>query len=118
MAKQEAITEIMSWLRETKSFITEQAPEVVQQILTLCFWKSLLGASILLVVGTVIMYWGVRWIKLGRKTRDSEAQLGGYCVGFIGSLVWGCMLVCLYHTLFITFFPKVYLLEYLGGLVK
>lgn len=119
---EEALGKVMSWLETSEVFVTEQAPLLAQEIVSLGYWMSAWGVvigTVLIGIGVIVGYFTVtahkRKIDIGIETIIEV--IGGF-VG-VGSVIVGfCMSVCSIETLIkITFAPRLYLLQELQKLL-
>ena len=117
----ELAEELLTTLQSTKEFVLEQAPDVVQQVLAWAVWSSGLGivAGLGLIAGSLYLFkLAKRWYNEDKGSfKDSEV------IPFVFGLVcavWGVTAACLNVATLTKALvaPKLYLIEYLGGLVK
>jgi len=116
---QKAVTEIIEWTKGAKDFVSEQAPELVREVLAWGFWSHCILVIIfgLLLLASIVG--ACKLIKGAKKAYDAD----GWIVGFIFTTLFSIgltvgVIINLYGCFYITIAPRVYLLKYLGGLVK
>lgn len=103
---------VLKTLNEGKDFVAEQAPLVMQELLTWKAWQHGLTV-ILLIIGAVAMFWGGKLLlNASFKTTEPEPGALGVCslVGgatCCGFCVW--QVFCLVQVLVA---PRVYLIEW------
>ena len=117
----QALEGVLSTMSETKGFVLEQAPEVIQQLL---LYKTIGCAAgvVLTLLPIVASYF---WIK--KAFLEYEKNLSDQNVYIImAGIIFGCLLtplsvlclcVCSMNLIKITIAPKIYILEYVAGLV-
>jgi len=113
-----AIKEIIEWAKGAKEFVSEQSPELVQEILRWGFWSSTIVAIICAILVPVLL---VAACKIGKDCLDRKnpTALYGCIILSIGCL--SCiisMFVNGYQAFYIALAPRVYLLGYLKNLMK
>lgn len=120
----ELINEILTILKSTKSFVVNQMPDVVQQIL---HW-SIAESALLILIG-LGMFVGAVWglIKIRQKWKDRAnhydddeflfiiSAIGCVCGGFVSVPIF---FINLFSLVKILVAPKIYLLEYFTGLLR
>ena len=103
--------ELLNAIVGTKNFIVEQAPDVAQQLLAYHLVTNSIGA-VLVLLFTVVFAHLVRWYY---KAESAE----GVLVMAIAFTVSVCFLIeCLTSLAKVILAPKIFLIEYLGGLLK
>jgi hypothetical protein len=114
------VVEMTNILQSSKTFVIEQAPDVIQQVVKLHMAQALylIGVGlVLLVSGMSIVTWANKKFKEGRD-QEVLGMFAGImsvvCVG-IGTLMFFCNL---YEAVSIWVAPKVHLLEYFAHLVR
>lgn len=102
---------------KTGDFVTDQAPDVVHQLLVWKLASSVLVAAVLLFVAAIfarLVYRATKW-----KDDDRDAQAACVVAGTVGAALCGAAGVSAAITaLQIWLAPKVYLIEYAASLVK
>lgn len=115
---QEAVGEIIEWTKGAKDFVSEQAPELVREVLAWGFWSHAIWAIACGLGVTLFVLVAIICARAFSKT-DNDDYVGGALVGMIGALIIGVFLVCnVIDMFYVVIAPRVYLLEYLKGLVK
>lgn len=109
------------------TFLSEQLPEVVSQLLMWKFTQSLIYAliglaTLLVMVGMPLLaiWWYTRQVKRSRYESDEETVGAGFLVWLALEL---CMIPIVVSTLNFTWLqiwiaPKVFLIEYAARLIK
>ena len=120
--QEEAWKFLLESLRETKTFVLEQAPDVLQQLIT---WKRveyLVGFALATVLTAVLLR--AAWVAGKRACRSDPHRFdeGQTCLAIFatsGSAVTVAWAIgCGYYGLMVWCAPKVFLLLYLASLVK
>lgn len=109
--KEEAIAELMKYLKEAVDFSKEQAPDVVKQMLTMgafqAWFAIIIGIS-LLVVGLALVLIGTK------KGLNDDVMFGVWFFGAIFVITGMIMIPINYYKYYkVTKCPKVYILEQL-----
>lgn len=99
-------------LSKTKDFVIEQAPDVIQQLLTWRFTISIIECCSLLILMPILAYLCYRTINC--KYWDSGKEWPAFFVFFCGAGFVFCFfcLFLTYEWLKIWLAPKLFLLEY------
>ena len=112
---QDALGVLLQDMLSAKEFVVDQAPDVVQQLLTIGMWDATMSVSIGVVLA--IVAWRT-WITLWASENEETKPLGpifGCIVGFVATLfIFGGS----YYALKIKVAPKVYIIEYVMDLVN
>lgn len=111
-----AAQELLTVVKDSKQFILEQAPDVVQEIIRWGIGKNCFQ----LILGTLFLLisWKLYLAKLkGKEWVDDEIMPVVLAVGILG--VGGALLApsSIFNLIKIYAAPKLYILEYLGNLV-
>lgn len=111
----ELAQKVLEMLTAAEGFVLEQAPDVVQQLLVWQFWSSVVGFVICLVVFFVCA-WAVWRLFKSADNYGPDPVIIIPSVAVIISTLIGC--ISFFNALQIHLAPKVFLLEYLRGIVK
>jgi len=107
----EQITELMTWLRDAKGFIGDNAPDVAREIMAVGYWGNLIGmitTGVILLVSVVIGIWAIR---------DNLEVVGVLTlIPLLFSLMGFVITTCKF--VYVVMAPKAYLLEQLAGMLK
>lgn len=113
---------LLESLKETKGFAIEQAPDVIQQLVFWKAWQYGLMACFLLVcvVGLIVAIFAIcrvidRHDNICPEAGKLIARILG---GGIAALVTGFFLDQAYWLLMLWLAPKVFVLEYVSGLIR
>lgn len=106
--------EMLDILKSTKNFVLEQAPDLIRQLCVLKMWELALTAILGFVILTLTL-WAT--VAAWKKLEDYERPLL-MLMGFPG--VFGAVMFCcgIMNFIKITVAPKIFLIEYLSGLLK
>lgn len=119
----EALRGLLDTFKDSKDFVLEQAPDVVQQLIlykTVYHGSVVLGGMLLMLLGAYLLY---RGIKLGQESKWSDEMATPVIIqalfGFVGGLT-GIIAFSNNIQIFMKVWlaPKVYLLEYISSLIK
>ena len=112
------LSKALEYIETAESFVVEQAPLLVQEILMFGLADACLSAFILLVLVVGLGYGTYRVVKLAIKDgADEAAFILGLCGG--GGAI-GCtigLFQCVFTIAKITFAPRLYLLQELKALL-
>ena len=112
------LSKALEYIETAESFVVEQAPLLVQEILMFGLADACLTAFILLVLVVGLGYGTYRVVKAAIKDEAIEAAFLIGVVGGGGSL--GCtigLFQCVFTIAKITFAPRLYLLQELKSLL-
>jgi len=119
MENLDKITEkLIEWLETTEVLAQEQVPIILQEVLTWHLISTLVSMALILIG---ITGYFVFLVKAKRPIIEDDATPRGVfaLIGGIGSSIgFLALLIDLYIVLQIYFAPRVYLIEYLKGLVN
>ncbi len=117
---EEFLKELLTWLKESKSFVSEQAPEVIQQYLLWGIVDNVGMIALAAVVITVSYFATFKWApqdKCAGSWRFEKFITG--LAGGVLSVFFGIGAIISAFTLAkILIAPKLYLLQAIGRLVK
>lgn len=106
----------MEVAEKTGDFVTEQAPDVVQQMLVWKFAQALVVGLVCAIVSFTCAYLVYRVARAERLEEwHDPATVASMLFGIPASFV---MVSCLLEALQIWLAPKVYLIEYTANLIK
>ena len=109
--KTKLFTELFEFVQNTKTFASDQIPDILQQLIA---WK--MGVAAFGVVVGLAMFWFSYKCYVWLKEKDSEPVFWGWLLSFIaGSVFTICSML---ELLQLTLAPKIYIIEYLSRLVK
>lgn len=122
----ERISKILDWMADrvskTENFVLEQAPDVIQQIVTMDAVDSMLvGACLVLLAGVIAMVCAIIMYRTSRtKNPDTEKStaygmttfIGGFAVVVVMFFAVANFRTCIKAT----YAPKGYLMERIGVL--
>lgn len=102
---------LLRTLQDGKDFTISQAPDVVQQYLSWCFWSNAFGAIFWTIVFVAVIIGTVKTMGNFSK-KDTEIRI---LISFLGGVI-ACLPakfcgVCFYCALYIYVAPKAYLLD-------
>lgn len=115
---------LLNGLEKATDFAAEQAPLVVQELIT---WQRVqtLACAVLCAVGSYVAY--RRSVRLSKRLQESlDRHDGNDCAWFLGTILSGiaclglsiAVTVNLYYAFQVWCAPRVYLLEYVRTLAK
>lgn len=111
--------ELLNWLQGTRTFVLEQAPDLAKEIVAWGRVESALGILLGLIIlggASILGYWGRKiWLKDNWADCLVLFWIFGVILGTVGVAVTLCNFSNFAEA---TFAPKIYLLEYLGHLLK
>lgn len=101
------------------SFLSEQIPDVIQQLLMWQFAKNCLAVLLASVLPFLFVYFFKKVVE-EEKNHPYGGPLAPYCIigGFVSAASLLFAIRCLFEALQIYIAPKVYLIEYAASLVK
>lgn len=114
----EAINEILEWAKGAKEFVSEQAPELVREILAWGFWSSAIVAIVCAILVPVLL---VLAYKLGKDSLERETPLAFFSCMVLSISCFLCTIALsmnAYQAFYVSIAPRMYLLECLRDLVK
>ncbi|KKN92474.1 hypothetical protein LCGC14_0209650 [marine sediment metagenome] len=114
----EAIAKVMEYVESTESFVVEQAPLLVQEILTYSlFYNGVWSVFWGLAFGGV-MYATVKLWRILDTSKNGEDPCFAFMLGlFGGGATLAGFLVCLFTVAKIILAPRLFLMEQLKGLL-
>jgi len=127
---QDAIGEILEWTKGAKDFVSAQAPEVVKEILRWGFWSNLIWVAFSIGVMWLLLKvsnWWMDYTPEGdendkpaeRSEKLHPAYSGFVCICYAGIAVFGIFIIIdLLDVLYITIAPRLYLIDYLKGMMQ
>lgn len=105
----------------SKDFVAREAPLVVQEYLTWCFWEACLWMTLnSIIVALFLTVWSRPCLRLA-KSDTPEDVFGGLGLALGGAAAIGLSYSAVYNALTalqITIAPRVFLLERIAELVK
>jgi len=111
------VTNINNGVESAWGFLTEQTPEIIQQLLIWYLVDSALGLGIAISIAIAVRFIFLKYVKSEKSTDE------GRCIGCIVSwvcvfccFIWG--ICCLSSIVKLWIAPKVWLLEYITAMVK
>ncbi len=110
----QALKEILDAIIVTKDFVIEQAPDVVQQLLAWRFTISLVGFVVLLLIFVVI--WVISFFI--RKNVDDGDEIFVIAIAGFASAIPLVLLPLVCDWLKILIAPKLFIIEYIMGMIK
>ncbi len=115
-ASAKTIEEVLGWVRDSKGFVLDQAPDIAQQYLLWIQAEAVLGLILCFTVGLATwIYVGRRWDKESGKVWDQDFDV--FMVSICGSFLPVIFTCGNIHTLVKCHFaPKIVLLEGLSKL--
>ena len=118
----DALRGVMETVRETKDFVLEQAPEIVQQLVTYHYIYSLCcvlaGVLFILLSVSLIGYGVFNGIKCRWDDKKCEKYLPFIIIGCIASVPGiATFFVNLPYFLKVSLAPKVFILEYFARMI-
>ena len=111
----EAVKEVFEWIKGAKDFVAEQAPMLVNEVISWGFWSHFVIGSIAFIffITTIVCFF-----KSVKGLMSGEPYIAGIIVSFIiGGIALGMALYNLYMCLYVYFAPRMYLIEYFKELV-
>lgn len=121
----EVVEKLLGYIETTESFVVEQAPLVVQEIL-IEPWLETLYSIPLLLISISICYCSVKLFSIGVNEPDQSPKGVFYvsssallCIsGLFGFIKFGIiLLVGIRDVLSATFTPRLYIIEYLKDIL-
>ena len=121
----EAVTEITTWVKGARDFVTEQAPELVREVLAWGFWSQVVWATIYLFIALSFAFVLRKLVKFGLGKAEEhdwdDNEIIGFKVGMIFShvpvLVFFILtMIKVSNAVYIHIAPRMYLLSYLKKL--
>ena len=115
---EQGLAKALSYIEATGTFVVEQAPLLVQEVLAYGLASSIMAALIFSVMGVAMGYGTYRGCKAANEDDCDEAALligilgGGTVIGLAIALVQDAFVIAK-----IVFAPRLYLLETLSDLV-
>ena len=113
---EQRLVKALAYIEATESFVVEQAPLLVQEVLRYGLFNSLFWAGF-----WALAFGGVMWcaVKVYKAIHaDSEDPFPGVIVGiFFGGGCLAGFFVCLFDAVKILIAPRLYLLERLDSLL-
>jgi hypothetical protein len=117
---EELINKLFEYLQKTETFILEQAPDFIRQLLTYKRIGTIVSAISLFAIGTVLLIFVIYCIFNPWLDKYGDRSIGSQLCCFLPLfLVFICYGQVLYDILFLIklyMAPKVYLLEYFRNL--
>jgi hypothetical protein len=127
---QKAVAEFLNWLKASAQqggeFVKQQVPDLLQQQLRYAWWVdvALVGFAVLGMVATLALFiYLFKSMQTAATTQYNDFDSVGWVMGmvacaitFLGSFI--SIMVNSMELLKITLAPKVYLLEWITGLMK
>ena len=113
--KEEVLKELLETIKDTKSFVLDQAPDVAKEMILLARIES-----IIILIGSLFLFYLLFYFK--RKLSEIESSYGEmsmiYTLLSIISPIFGMFgLICVLSNLSCWFAPKYFLLEELSKLI-
>jgi len=125
---EEALTELITWTKGAKSFVVEEAPKYVREVISWGFWSNFFFSviSFMFFAGFVIVFYKFlrRSITLYNPVIpiQSNAWAGSLFVSIVSAIgilaSFPVMCINLYSTLYVHIAPRMYFLEYITDLMK
>lgn len=112
-------TELLTYLQSGATFVVEQTPLVLQEILTYYFAYHLIWMLVCLFPLVAWIYAIRRYIKGYAKFSYDEKENWGFCVAFggvVATVVQIGTLANLFEAVKIALAPRLYLIEYVSQL--
>ena len=110
----ETLTELKAGTEKAGTFVADQAPDVIQQLLAYQFWSAIFFGVMLLALGIIL---GWLTVKIFRQFDDGSEALAllpaVFCIFCIGGAI-----AMSDRALKIKIAPKVYVIEYTASLLK
>lgn len=111
--------ELLNWLQGTRTFVLDQAPDLAKEIVAWGRVESALGILLGLIFVGVTFGLSYQGHKIWLKDNLADCLILFWVFGVIVGIVGICITLCNLSTWAqATFAPKIYLLEYLGHLLK
>lgn len=118
---------LLSTVNKTSQFVVDQAPDVIQQIISWEFWSSLTGAVISGLLGGLLLIQFRRFWAWANPKDESKMSMDRYDARFFGSafgfLPAAVLLIFIFLFEFldvvkVSVAPKLFLIEFLSNLVR
>ncbi len=113
--KEEVLKELLSTIKDTKSFVLEQAPDVAQEMILLARIESVAVLAVSLFLFYLVFY---LHRKIGELEYDCDDRSMVYSLLSIISPIFGMLgLICVLNHLSCWFAPKYFLIKQLCKLI-
>ena len=125
---QEAVGEIIEWTKGAKEFVSEQAPELVREVMAWGFWSNFCLACLFMCLTcffTLLFFVGKNGL---RRTKDDPSsstfnRRDSWWIVTISSFIvtipfFSLLFFRIYMCVYVSVAPRMYLLGYLKGLTK
>jgi len=115
--KEEILKKLLEYLQNTELFLSGQIPDVFRQIMQIelfKIWALFIFSIICLIAFGISLYFFLK--EWEEKEYENLLVLIGLFVGGICGII--CLTVSLYKLYLFYYAPKVFLIEYIGGLLK
>jgi hypothetical protein len=110
---QEQIQQLLDWLQKGGTWVADQAPDLARQLLR---WK--LAENVVVMIACLIVFYGIyRFVKWQWEAIEEGEPLVMLPIG-LGVMNSSLFLIGLIDALKILLAPKIFLIEYLTGLLK
>lgn len=122
------ITKVTSSIDTSVTFLSQQIPDVIQQLLVYNFWMSIIQFTIAMIIFIILVTLDVKlgiWLYKTAKESESYSNWDIFTIGYcaLGSIIRSIYLVLITSVGSLTWIqiwlaPKLYLMEYAAKLVK
>ena len=115
-----AIRELLSAVQTGADFAKEQIPLILQEKLTYDLYKALFSIAFWLLLGVAAYIWCAFWVKRAKAEYNDSAGyylLAGIPITIAAIIALIVIPDCVLTVLQISIAPRLYLLEWLRGLV-
>ncbi len=128
----ETVKEVISWVKGAKDLVSEQVPELIQEILAWNFWSNIFTAIIACVVGFCFVVIAHKLKnKVDKIYQKSTEELTPSERGEINALdilrvsSWGVVVLTIlfavkdiYDAMYVWIAPRAFMLDYLKDIIK
>lgn len=122
-ATQEQLAELVKWLRETaqagQAFVAGQAPDLAREIIAYGRVMEPLIAFGPVIAYSILMWrWAPKMLEAWDSLDDEFHAIGGWVFSGVGGLTSVLFLLNTPDAIKVWVAPKLYLLDYVAGLLK
>ncbi len=117
-----ALVDLLSTVKDVKEFTLEQAPEVLQQLITFHLWANIVWLIICVALMIAAIPIGRRCIEENSKPLLKRREPFELAIPMFGGVFLGVFVIpfaccIIYEILHITIAPKLYIIEYIAKIL-